>query len=324
MTAPVGPFAQSALHVAGPQAAHIERLWWLMFGVSAAVYALVMAALLIAILRRRRAAVEPEPRPDPAREQGLGRVVWAATGLTALTLFLLIAASYLTDKGLDALAHDEEVSIEVTGQQWWWKVRYHGAPESRGFDTANEIHIPVGATVKLTLKSTDVIHSLWVPALHGKQDLIPGQDNVLYLRADRPGIYRGQCAEFCGFQHAKMALEVVAESREDFARWREAQLAPAPQPADAVQARGMAVFLSGPCVMCHRIAGTDAGGVTGPDLTHVASRRTLAAGEIPNNRGHLAAWIADPQGIKPGNHMPASNLDPADVRALVAYLESLR
>ncbi|WP_448190842.1 cytochrome c oxidase subunit II [Azospirillum sp. sgz301742] len=324
MNEPTIPFAQSALHVAGPQAARIEALWWLMLGVSAAVFALVMVALLIAILRRRRPIAEPMPRPEPERERGIGRVVGGAVGVTALTLFLLIAASYVTDKGLDALAHDEEVSIEVTGHQWWWQVRYHGQPESRGFDTANEIHIPVGATVKLTLKSTDVIHSFWAPSLHGKQDLIPGQDNVLYLRADKPGIFRGQCAEFCGAQHAKMAFEVVAEDREDFTHWWDAQLAPAAQPADEAQVRGLAVFLAGPCIMCHRIGGTDAGGRTAPDLTHVGSRRTLAAGMLPNERGFLAAWIADPQGIKPGNHMPATGLEPQDLQAVVSYLESLK
>lgn len=249
-----------------------------------------------------------------------------AAGVTALTLFLLIAASYVTDKGLDALAHDEEVSIEVTGKQWWWLVRYHGQPESRGFDTANEIHIPVGATVKLTLKSTDVIHSFWAPALHGKQDMIPGQDNVLYVRADRPGVYRGQCAEFCGAQHAKMAFEVVTESRETFTRWWDAQLAPAPPPSaeEQEQEHGQRVFLAGPCIMCHRIAGTDAGGRSGPDLTHVGSRRTLAAGMLPNARGFLAAWLADPQGVKPGNHMPVTGLDPPDLRAVASYLESLK
>ncbi|HYG86843.1 MAG TPA: cytochrome c oxidase subunit II [Azospirillum sp.] len=324
MNEPTAPFVQSALHVAGPQAARIEDLWWLMFWVCTVVYVLVLVPLLAAILRRRPPVVTPVPRPEPERERDIGRVVWSAVALTALTLFLMIAASYVIDKGLDALAHDEEVSIEVTARQWWWQVRYDGTPENRSFTTANEIHIPVGATVKLTLKSVDVIHSFWVPPLHGKLDHIPGQDNVLYLRADRPGTYRGQCAEFCGAQHAKMAFEVVAEDRESFTRWWDAQLAPAPQPADEAQERGLAVFLAGPCTMCHTIRGTNAGARSGPDLTHVGSRHTLAAGALPNGRGYLAAWIADPQGIKPGNHMPATNLEPQDFQALVSYLESLK
>ena len=192
------------------------------------------------------------------------------------------------------------------------------------FDTANELHIPVGRPVVVKLQSPDVIHSLWVPNLAGKKDLIPGRTTALRLRADQPGIYRGQCAEFCGFQHAKMALLVIAEHPEEYERWAQSQRESARMPESDLAKRGQRVFLTAPCVMCHAIQGTPANGKTGPDLTHVASRRTLAAATVPNTRGYLAGWIVDPQHIKPGTNMPAITLAPDDLQALLAYLESLR
>jgi cytochrome c oxidase subunit II len=169
-----------------------------------------------------------------------------------------------------------------------------------------------------------VIHSFWVPNLHGKKDVIPGQVNTLRLQADRPGVFRGQCAEFCGFQHANMALYVIAEPEDQFARWQEQQRRPAPEPTTDQQRKGREVFLAGSCVLCHAIAGTSAGGVTGPNLTHVASRLSLAAGTLPNTRGHLAGWIIDPQLRKPGNNMPPNLLRGDELQALLSYLETLR
>jgi cytochrome c oxidase subunit 2 len=169
-----------------------------------------------------------------------------------------------------------------------------------------------------------VIHSFWVPNLQGKKDLIPGQVNTLHLQADRPGVFRGQCAEFCGLQHAHMALYVVAEPKEEFARWQARQRQPAPEPATDEQRDGLGVFLSSSCVLCHAINGTSAGGVTGPNLTHVASRLSLAAGTLPNTRRHLAGWIVDPQSQKPGNNMPPNLLRPDELQALLSYLEILR
>ena len=169
-----------------------------------------------------------------------------------------------------------------------------------------------------------MIHSFWVPNLHGKTDLIPGRQTLTWVKADRPGTYRGQCAEFCGHQHAHMAFTVVAEPPEQFKAWYEAQLKPAAQPSTPAQARGQQVFLSSPCIMCHRVQGTDAGGRVGPDLTHVASRSHLAAGTLANTRGHLAGWVLDPQKIKPGTRMPPNNLEPADLQALLDYLQSLK
>jgi cytochrome c oxidase subunit 2 len=190
--------------------------------------------------------------------------------------------------------------------------------------TANEIHVPVGRPVAIDLKSRDVIHSFWVPNLHGKMDAIPGRVTNTWLQADSPGVWRGQCAEFCGLQHAHMALTVVAHPAHEFEQWLSAQREPATQPTEEIALRGQQVFLSGPCMMCHTIRGTPALSAFGPDLTHVASRRTLAAGTIPNTRGHLAGWILDPQVIKPGTRMPPTALGSEDLQALLAYLERLR
>ena len=213
------------------------------------------------------------------------------------------------------------VTIEVTGHQWWWEVRY---PEEQVV-TANEIHIPVGRPVRVDMTSADVIHSFWVPELHGKMDMIPGRTDVIWLQTDVPGSYRGQCAEFCGLQHAKMALYVVAEPPETFAAWLDQQRQPAAEPTEPPAQRGRALA-AGLCIQCHTIRTGDAavGGSFGPDLTHVGSRRTLAAATLPNTREHLAEWLADPQSSKPGNKMPNLQLDVESVQALVAYLESLR
>jgi cytochrome c oxidase subunit 2 len=190
--------------------------------------------------------------------------------------------------------------------------------------TANEIHIPVGRVVHFKLRSNDVIHSFWVPNLHGKTDLIPGHIADTWIRADRAGTYRGQCAEFCGYQHAHMALTVVAETEGQFRNWYAAQLQSAIQPATQQQARGRQVFLSSTCIMCHRIQGTDAGGAVGPDLTHIASRQTIAAATLENTREHLRQWILDSQAIKPGNRMPPNPLNAEDLEALLDYLQTLK
>jgi cytochrome c oxidase subunit II len=177
--------------------------------------------------------------------------------------------------------------------------------------------------VAIQLSSPDVIHSFWVPNLHGKQDLIPGRDTDIHLQPTRTGVFRGQCAEFCGAQHANMAIYVIVESREDFEKWKARQLQPAVDSSDAVARRGRAAFMSSACPLCHTIRGTDAGGVSGPDLTHLASRMTLAAGAVPNGKGNLAAWIGDPQGVKPGNHMPRVSLGSEDLQSIATYLNGL-
>jgi cytochrome c oxidase subunit 2 len=216
------------------------------------------------------------------------------------------------------------LSIQVVGHQWWWELHYPDAVPSQAITTANEIHIPVGRPVELELASRDVIHSFWAPSLHGKRDLIPGHGSRLVVQADRPGVLHGQCAEFCGLQHANMGFLVVAEPADEFEAWRAAQRRPPPAPADAVQARGPRVFLSAPCAMCHAVQGTPAGGQNGPDLSHVASRRRLAAGTVANTSESMSRWIADPHQLKPGTRMPPTALEPADLEALTAYLESLK
>ena len=318
---------QSALDPAGPGAALIGDIWWLMLFVCAGVLVLVMAALVWAIARRRRPGGELASGTlslNPQRERRMGQVVGVSIGITVAIVFLFVIASFWIGRELIARPDEPALSIDVTAQRWWWNVRYADPVPSRGFSTANEIHIPVGRPVELTLRSVDVIHSFWVPNLQGKKDLIPGQVNTLHLQADRPGVFRGQCAEFCGLQHAHMALYVVAEPEEEFARWQARQRQPAPEPTTDEQRDGLGVFLSSSCVLCHTINGTSAGGVTGPNLTHVASRLSLAAGTLPNTSGHLAGWIIDPQLQKPGNNMPPNFLRPDELQALLSYLEILR
>jgi cytochrome c oxidase subunit II len=318
---------QSALDPAVPGAARIGDIWWLMLFVCTAVFVAVIVALLWAIARRRRPpldALSGAVRPDPERERRMAQVVGASIAVTIAILLVFVVASFQIGRELVAEPTGPVLSIEVTAQRWWWDVRYNDPVPSRSFSTANEIHIPVGRPVRLTLRSIDVIHSFWVPNLQGKKDLIPGQVNALYLQADRPGVFRGQCAEFCGFQHAHMALYVVAEPEHQFARWQEQQRRPAPEPETDQQRKGRDVFMSASCVLCHAINGTSAGGITGPNLTHIASRLSLAAGTLPNTRGHLAGWIIDPQLRKPGNNMPPNLLRPDQLQALLSYLETLR
>jgi cytochrome c oxidase subunit II len=322
---------QSALDPAGPQAGRIGGLWWLMLYTLTAVFIIVMAVLVVAAFRPRgayRGETEraPETKPEPGRERRMSRAVIGGVAATVVILFVLLVSSFLTGRALHSLASSGEsaLTVKVTGYQWWWKVQYDNQTAGYVVTTANEIHIPLGRPVLLKLTSNDVIHSFWVPNLHGKTDLIPGHETTTWIRADRAGVFRGQCAEFCGHQHAHMAFTVVVESPEQFKAWYDDQLKPAAEPSTPEQARGRQVFMSSPCVMCHRIGGTDAGGAVGPDLTHFASRPTIAAGTLENKRGHLAGWVVDSQKIKPGNRMPPNNLEPEDLQALLDYLQSLK
>jgi cytochrome c oxidase subunit II len=312
---------QTMLGAAGPHARGVESLWWVFFWITVAVYVLVLAALVAAVLRRTRPA---DPQDTGAARRAGQAVAWA-TGLTLVLLFVLLVSSVRTGRySIQGLADPAHEGITVTGQQWWWNVEYESPVASRRVQTANEIHIPIKRPVLLKLRSSDVIHSFWVPNLAGKKDLIPGHQTELWIQADRPGIYRGQCAEFCGHQHAHMALLVIAEQPARYSAWLERQRQPAAEPPDDMAKRGRDVFLSGPCVLCHTIRNTDAGGRVAPDLTHLASRLTLAAGTVPNTPGHLAGWITDAQGIKPGNRMPTIGLNGEDLQALVTYLQALR
>lgn len=307
---------QNLLNPAGPQAGHIKSLGWLLLIVAIVVQLGVTAALIGAIIRQRT----PE---TPASESRAVRNVSIAVAATVITVLIILVASAVTGRSL-AAPSPGEMNINVTGNQWWWNFEYtDGGPHDR-FRTANEIHIPTGRPVRVHVTSNDVIHSFWIPNLHGKIDAIPTRQNTYWFRADKPGMYWGQCAEFCGLQHAHMRFVVVAESEDRFKAWLAAQRAPSAIPANDAQSLGREAFLNAPCVLCHTIRGTDAHGHVGPDLTHLASRRTIAAGTLPNTRGNLGGWIVDSHRIKPGNNMPSMHLDPAQLENLLAYLESLK
>jgi cytochrome c oxidase subunit 2 len=322
----MNPGAHDALHAWGPQAGHIASLWNIFLVICTLVFAAVLVALWMAMRRAPRIHTQEPPDLSTVNvpEPRLHRTVTTAVTLTVLGLLVLLAASVFTDRALARLPLKDAINIEVTAHQWWWTVKYVNGPVSETFETANEIHVPVGRPVVVQLTADDVIHSLWVPSLAGKRDLIPGRTATMAFQADQPGIYRGQCAEFCGFQHAFMAFEVHAEPSAQYEQWRQLQLKPAADPGDATAQRGKMLFQSVSCAMCHAVQGTLAGAHTGPDLTHVASRRMIAAGTLPNTPANLAAWIADPQKLKPGTNMPANPLSGADLAALVAYLGTLK
>lgn len=315
---------QSALDVGGSQAGSLRDLIALFTGICAAVWLAVMVAVAVGALHRRAGTTEPDLRPEPGRERRLAVAVGAALALTVLIITGLTVASFLTTRGLTAASGPDALVLQVKGRQWWWEVAYTDPNPSRTLLTANEIHVPVGRPVRIQLVGADVIHSFWVPSLAGKQDMIPGRSNEIAFTVERPGTYRGQCAEFCGLQHAHMAFLVMAHPPAEFEGWRKAQLSEAALSADGLVREGERVFLSRPCAACHTVRGTPAAGTLGPDLTHVASRRTIAAGLLPTTPGALGAWIADPQTLKPGSNMPLVPLSPGELRAVTAYMASLR
>lgn len=316
---------QTMLKPVGPMSSRIEGLWWFIFTVALVVFVIVISFIAAAAARRRvTEQLPPELHPDPLIEQRRVRVVIAATVVTVLVLFAILGYSVTTGKYMNSLASKNPVSIEVIGHQWWWEIRYPNTDPSMMVVTANEIHVPIGVPVVLQTSSRDVIHSFWAPNIQGKRDLIPGYSNAIWFQVDRQGTYRGQCAEFCGHQHAHMAFYIVAESSEKFQAWLDGQRKPAQDPGTDVLKHGQQVFLNSTCVMCHTVRGTTAGSRVGPDLTHVGSRISLAAGTLPNNPGSLGGWISDPQTIKPGVRMPPNPLPSEDLQAVVAYLMSLK
>lgn len=320
------PTIQNALYPGGVQAAHILDLWHLTLAICTLVLIAVVGATLYAM--RRAPYANRETAPDIATlsrdEPAIRRGVLLATGLSILLLFILLIADVFTERALARMPVQDALHIELIGHQWWWEAHYDDPEPAKTFTVANELHIPVGKPIIITLKSSDVIHSFWVPNLHGKKDLIPGRVAKIQLRADEPGIYRGQCAEFCGHEHALMALLMVAEPQTQYDAWADLQRQAAPQPSDEQLKRGQQVFLSSTCAMCHNIGGLPASATLGPDLTHLASRKTIAAGTLPNDKAHLAAWIIDPHKYKPGVNMPANALNSEDMDALLAYLGTLK
>src|SRR5690348_13733505 len=303
---------QSSLNPQGPHAQHIATLFWIFVVVCGLVWLAVCVVLVVGVARRRGAPRDPLD-VAPARERRIGHLVLALAGATGVVVVAFTLLSYFAQRDLWA-APGERMTVRVAGHQWWWDVLYEDPVRARSFASANEIHIPVNTPVRVRLETRDVIHSFWVPALAGKMDQITGRQNEQELLATRAGVYRGQCAEFCGREHAKMALLIVASPPEEFKAWREAQNRAAERPDDPVRQHGLQVFQLRGCALCHTIRGTDAGGRLGPDLTHLASRRTIAAGTAPLTSGHLAAWIADPQHVKPGTQMPPSALRGAPAR----------
>ncbi|BDU16424.1 cytochrome c oxidase subunit II [Lysobacter auxotrophicus] len=314
---------QSMLTPASDQSEAIDRVWQIMVWACSTIYLFVLGVLAWAIWRRRRALASEGARHDPMLARALA--AWAVLVVGLLTWF--VAISFLADRRLHGSGSGDakpDLEVRITARQWWWQVEYLDHDVSRRFTTANELRLPRDRTARIELRSGDVIHSFWVPALSGKEDLVPGRTNAVWITPRRAGEFRGQCAEFCGLQHAKMALDVQVAEQARFDAWRAQQLQPAPSPSNDRTLHGSEVFQRSACGNCHTIRGTPAGGRTGPDLTHLASRRTLAAGSLPMERDALARWIADPQHPKPGNLMPAVPLAREDADALVDYLMELR
>lgn len=316
--------AHDALLPGGIQAGKILQLLHFTLGLCAAVFVAILITIVIALLRMRR---HDEIRLADlssldSQEKGASRGVVFATCISFTLLVGLVLADVMTDRALSELPIDNAVQIEMTGHQWWWEARYT-MPNGSTFTVANELHVPSGEPVVISLKTADVIHSFWVPALHGKQDMLPGLISTIKFRADHSGVYRGQCAEFCGAEHALMAFAIVAQPRTQYDAWAASQAADAPPAAEADERRGEAVFLAH-CASCHTVRGTSANGEIGPDLTHLMSRGSLAAETLTNVRGNLAGWIVNPQNLKPGTTMPPNPLAAADLQLLLTWLGTLK
>ena len=307
-----GGWPPAVLDPAGPFAAPVTIIAWVLLLVAGVVLLIVLAALGAALFGPRRW----RRRLGGERLVWIGGLAFPVVVLSALLIYGLSATARLSDA-----PRPGEVRIRVTGEMWWWRVAYLDDRGRELLQDANEVHIPAGRPVVLELESADVIHSVWIPHLGGKTDMIPGRRNFMRIQADRPGVWAGQCAEYCGGPHALMGLVVVAHEPADYRRWRQKQAGPA---ALTAFPRGQAVFEASGCGACHTVRGTAANGLAGPDLTHVGSRVTLGAGILPNNHGTMAGWIADSQGIKPGNRMPSYPvLTGQDLRDVAAWLDGL-
>ena len=312
------------LDAAGRRAEAVLPLTWVTLGISVIVCVVIGVLLWIAIRRFRANGGAAETHSIPVERGGNG-VHWIGVGLliSAVPLLLTLVWTMVALASVSGPPAHPGLVLDVTARQWWWDVQYDSAEPAQIFSTANEIHVPVGVPVLVRLHGADVIHSFWVPKLSGKTDAIPGQTNLSWLQADQPGRYAGQCTEFCGFEHARMAFEVVAQTPTEFARWRAQQVQAAPNPTTPEQQRGRAL-VEYRCGLCHRVRGTDAGALVGPDLTHLMSRRTIAAGTLPNDPGNLGGWIQGAQAFKPGNQMPNQYLNGQQLADTLAYLETLQ
>lgn len=312
-----GPFPQSSLSPVSDFATKIDDLFSSIVGWATLVFVVVEGLLVYVLVRYRDRG--GDETPEPVHGNVLLEVGW--TLAPAIILVLIAIPTVATIWEVDNPPQDEDaLQVEVIGHQWWWEFRY---PE-HDVVTANEMHVPVGRTVQLTLRSADVIHSFWVPRIGGKRDVNPGETTGLWFTVDSAGVYGGQCAEFCGRSHALMQMEVVAQQPEGFEAWLENQQRPARQPTTELAREGRDLFMGqGACFSCHRVDGTPADGGTGPDLTHVASRRKIAAGILPNDSSAMARWLHDPQEVKPANRMRVPDYDEETVREIIAYLQTL-
>lgn len=306
--------APSPANPSSPRAEQINHLWWIFFAMAAVIFVLVVIILVYGAIRVPGQAEQERDHPFGTPLLWIGGIT--VPGIVLAVIFLL------STRDLAAVAHPPppQLTIEVTGHQWWWEVRY----PKQNFVTANEIHIPAGQQVEVRLTSNDVIHDFWVPELQGKIDAIPGETNTLTLETSKTGTYRGQCLVYCGLQHANMNFIVVVDPPATFDAWLTREQTAAGQPADPLLAKGAQVFSSSACIYCHGVAGTNATGKVGPDLTHFGSRQQIAAGALPNTPAALRGWIVNPQTAKPGALMPAERFSDAELNALVAYLESLK
>jgi cytochrome c oxidase subunit 2 len=312
---------QSPLAPTGDEASALHQLFVLMMVVCGLVYLLVLGGIAWSLLRLRRQT--QGDAKGAVSDRSLDRGIWAAVAVIVGGLTVLIVGSFLADRALFATRGKPAMEVRVTGHQWWWRIEYRDPASGRWIETANELHLPRGRTTRVLLGSADVIHSFWVPNVAGKLDMIPGRRNVIDLTPRRAGWFRGQCTEYCGTQHAHMAFDVKVDEPAAFDAWLAAQAGTARPGTDPHAARGQAVF-AGACAACHVVRGTPASGRAGPDLTHVAARRSIAAGTLPMSRGGLQGWIAQPQALKPGTMMPAVPLSPQDADAVAHYLAGLR
>jgi cytochrome c oxidase subunit II len=310
----------SALEPYSDDAREIANLWSVMFFIAIVVYGQVISFFFLGLFRRRKNMTENDtPDLSPASRASHLFIIANGIAIPLVILVIIFGMSLTTLLALSPADTNAELRVEVIGHRWWWEVRY----PDYNFVTANEIYIPTHTSVELRLSSADVIHSFWLPSLSAKADLLPNQSNRMVLYTETAGAYLGQCAEFCGVQHARMRAFVIAVPADEFETWLNQQQEAAPMPESEELLRGQQVFLGAACVYCHTIRGTSASGFIGPDLTHLASRSTLGAGIVANTAGNLAGWIIDPQSMKPGNLMPPMYLESEDLQALVSYLESL-
>ncbi len=294
-----------------------SHLFWIIFWIALTIFVLVMGFFLYSIIRYRARPGSPEP----LQRHGNSALEITWTVIPTLVLVgVLVSTIYTLLDVIQQPTGVNTITVTAVGHQWWWEFDYPG----QGVITADELHVPLNTVIHVDLRSDNVIHSFWIPDLAGKTDVIPGHDNYMWFKSNTPGAYRGECAEFCGTQHANMDFQVVVESQSDYNAWLARQKLPAAKPTSALAIQGAALFLSKTCVGCHVINGVNSGRLIGPNLTHFGSRQLIAGGVLDNNPQNLAKWLQDPQAVKPGVDMPNLHLSQQEIAALVAYLDGLQ